>query len=142
MRCDPDRATYAPPSNLSARLHSQSACCTVLSPAFHFASLPLTLPNVYICVPRFWQAAKRFVEANSLVDRSSSQRVRGAVGGLHLLVRHWFIPEDVTPDYYHFTFWRMFQRFVAGTINVFGTQVSEKGGCTIGTVACAWCFYR
>ncbi|CAN0517451.1 unnamed protein product, partial [Ectocarpus sp. 8 AP-2014] len=43
-------------------------------------------------------------------------------GGLQLLLRHWFIPEDVTPDYYHFTFWRMFQRFVAGTINVFGTQ--------------------
>lgn len=74
------------------------------------------------------QAAERFVEANSLVDRSSSQRVRGAVGGLQLLLRHWFIPEDVTPDYYHFTFWRMFQRFVAGTINVFGTQVNFCAG--------------
>lgn len=63
------------------------------------------------------------MEADSLRDKSNSQRVRGAVGGLQLLLRHWFIPEDVTPDYYHFTFWRMFQRFVAGTINVFGTQV-------------------
>lgn len=63
------------------------------------------------------------MEAESLRDRSNSQKVRGAVGGLQLLLRHWFIPEDVTPDYYHFTFWRMFQRFVAGTINVFGTQV-------------------
>ncbi|CAM9553325.1 unnamed protein product [Laminaria digitata] len=44
------------------------------------------------------------------------------MGGLQLLLRHWFIPEDVTPDYYHFTLWRMFQRFVAGTVNVFGTQ--------------------
>ncbi|CAB1096949.1 unnamed protein product [Ectocarpus sp. CCAP 1310/34] len=70
-----------------------------------------------------WDESKeRFVEADSLRDRSNSQRVRGAVGGLQLLLRHWFIPEDVTPDYYHFTFWRMFQRFVAGTINVFGTQ--------------------
>lgn len=72
------------------------------------------------------QAKERFVEADSLRDRSNSQRVRGAVGGLQLLVRHWFIPEDVTPDYYHFTFWRMFQRFVAGTINVFGTQVGLR----------------
>lgn len=71
----------------------------------------------------FPQARERFVEADSLRDRSKSQRVRGAVGGLQLLLRHWFIPEGVTPDYYHFTFWRMFQRFVAGTINVFGTQV-------------------
>ncbi|CAM9726940.1 unnamed protein product [Ectocarpus fasciculatus] len=70
-----------------------------------------------------WDESKeRFVEAESLRDRSNSQKVRGAVGGLQLLLRHWFIPEDVTPDYYHFTFWRMFQRFVAGTINVFGTQ--------------------
>ncbi|CAN0146494.1 unnamed protein product, partial [Hapterophycus canaliculatus] len=64
----------------------------------------------------------QFVEAHSLLDRSNSQRVKGAVGSLQLLLQHWFIPEDVTPDYYHFTFWRMFQRFVAGTINVFGTQ--------------------
>lgn len=58
-----------------------------------------------------------------MLDMSNSQKVKGAVGGLQLLVRHWFIPEDVTPDYYHFTLWRMFQRFVAGTVNVFGTQV-------------------
>jgi len=82
----------------------------------------------------FKQDKSRFVEANSLLDRSNSQRVRGAVGGLQLLLRHWFIPEDVTPDYYHFTFWRMFQRFVAGTINVFGTQVcccvADRLGCS------------
>lgn len=61
--------------------------------------------------------------ANSLLSQSGSQRVMGAVGGLQLLVKHWFVPEDVTPDYYHFTCWRMLQRFIAGTINVFGTQV-------------------
>lgn len=76
--------------------------------------------------------------AKSLLDRSNSQKVRGAVGGLQLLVRHWFIPEDVTPDYYHFTLWRMFQRFVAGTINVFGTQVGFEermnGLCVHGSV--------
>lgn len=74
-------------------------------------------------------------------DRSNSQRVRGAVGGLQLLLRHWFIPEDVTPDYYHFTFWRMFQRFVAGTINVFGTQV---GWCVagVGGLGERWFFHH
>ena len=61
--------------------------------------------------------------AESLLEKSNTQKVRGAMGGLQLLLRHWFIPEDVTPDYYHFTLWRMFQRFVAGTVNVFGTQV-------------------
>lgn len=76
------------------------------------------------CVFFFFAKGKeQFVEAHSLLDRSNSQRVKGAVGSLQLLLQHWFIPEDVTPDYYHFTFWRMFQRFVAGTINVFGTQV-------------------
>lgn len=64
--------------------------------------------------------------ADSLVERSNSERVGGVIRGLPSLVRHWFIPEDVTPDYYHFTAWRMFQRFVAGTINVFGTQVSSS----------------
>lgn len=75
------------------------------------------------------QASGRFVGANSLVSQSGSQRVWGAVGGLRLLAKHWFIPEDVTPDYYHFTAWRMFQRFIAATINVFGTQV---GGDVVG----------
>lgn len=69
------------------------------------------------------KANERFVGANSLLTQSNEEKMRGAVGGLRLLIRHWFIPEDVTPDYYHFTAWRMFQRFVAGTINVFGTQV-------------------
>lgn len=64
--------------------------------------------------------------AKSLSDETNTEKVKGAVGALQLLVRHWFVPEDVTPDYYHFTIWRMFQRFVAATVNVFGTQV--KGG--------------
>lgn len=77
-------------------------------------------------IRKFLKDKERFVGAKSLQDISNSQRVKGAVGGLNLLVRHWFVPEDVTPDYYHFTLWRMFQRFVAGTVNVFGTQVGVR----------------
>lgn len=55
------------------------------------------------------------------------------MGGLQLLVKHWFIPDDVTPDYYHFTCWRMFQRFIAGTVNVFGTQVRGSRGGKVAT---------
>uniref|UniRef100_A0A7S2WMF6 Protein root UVB sensitive/RUS domain-containing protein n=1 Tax=Rhizochromulina marina TaxID=1034831 RepID=A0A7S2WMF6_9STRA len=38
------------------------------------------------------------------------------------LAQHTFVPEGVTADYYSFTRWRCFQRFVSATINVFGVQ--------------------
>jgi hypothetical protein len=33
-----------------------------------------------------------------------------------------FLPENVTHDYYAYTIWRVIQRFVSATVNVFGTQ--------------------
>ncbi|GJQ09855.1 hypothetical protein GpartN1_g1646.t1 [Galdieria partita] len=33
-----------------------------------------------------------------------------------------FFPEGVSPDYYSFTVWRVFQRLVSSTVGVFGTQ--------------------
>uniref|UniRef100_A0A0G4G9L5 Protein root UVB sensitive/RUS domain-containing protein n=1 Tax=Chromera velia CCMP2878 TaxID=1169474 RepID=A0A0G4G9L5_9ALVE len=37
-------------------------------------------------------------------------------------VQHALLPDNVTPDYYSYTFWRMVQRFLSATVNVFGTQ--------------------
>lgn len=37
-------------------------------------------------------------------------------------LHHIFIPDDVTPDYYAFTFWRFSQRCVSATVGVFGTR--------------------
>lgn len=37
-------------------------------------------------------------------------------------LRHSFVPDDVSRDYFSFTRWRCTQRFIAATVNVFGTQ--------------------
>ncbi|KAA8492218.1 Protein root UVB sensitive 1, chloroplastic [Porphyridium purpureum] len=38
------------------------------------------------------------------------------------LLKHAFIPEDVSPDYYSFSAWRFVQRIMSATVGVFGTQ--------------------
>ncbi|KAG5178432.1 vitamin B6 photo-protection and homoeostasis-domain-containing protein, partial [Tribonema minus] len=62
----------------------------------------------------------RYVDYAS--GKSKTDRFRGGIGDLRAFLKHCFIPEDVSPDYFNFTRWRIFQRFVAATVSVLGTQ--------------------
>ncbi|CAM9150574.1 unnamed protein product [Phaeothamnion confervicola] len=64
----------------------------------------------------------RFANVKLPADAGSGARLQGWLGGAKAFLRHSFIPDDVTPDYFRFTGWRVFQRFVAATVSVFGTQ--------------------
>lgn len=46
----------------------------------------------------------------------------GFVNRSQRFLRQCFLPENVTPDYYNYTRWRILQRLVSATISVFGTR--------------------
>lgn len=46
----------------------------------------------------------------------------GFINRSQRFLRQCFLPENVTPDYYTYTKWRILQRLVSATISVFGTR--------------------
>lgn len=93
-------------------------------------NLPSTPPRVILeqegssSVYISWDEAKgKYVQVAGDGGSGASGKVgNGPVQQVSDMLRHALVPEDVTPDYYSFTQWRVFQRFVAGTISVLGTQ--------------------
>uniref|UniRef100_A0A7S2ZP82 Uncharacterized protein n=1 Tax=Rhodosorus marinus TaxID=101924 RepID=A0A7S2ZP82_9RHOD len=58
-------------------------------------------------------------------------------------LRRLFLPDDVSPDYYHFTAIRFVQRIISATVNVLGTQslilaLGLKSGANNQAAAIAW----
>lgn len=53
---------------------------------------------------------------------SPKERWREFVRRRRMFLKTAFLPDDVTPDYYSFTAWRVAQRCVSATVGVFGTQ--------------------
>lgn len=46
----------------------------------------------------------------------------GLTARVQRYLRQSFLPEHVTPDYYHYTKWRVLQRLISATVSVFGTR--------------------
>jgi Vitamin B6 photo-protection and homoeostasis len=67
-------------------------------------------------------AAGRYIDTGAGRRVTNGEALQGRFSNLQAFLKHSFIPEDVSPDYFAFTRWRVFQRFVAATVNVLGTQ--------------------
>ena len=67
-------------------------------------------------------AAQRFVSTGSGTSALNGAPIAGRLANLQAFLKHSFIPEEVSPDYFSFTKWRIFQRFIAATVSVLGTQ--------------------
>jgi len=61
------------------------------------------------------------LEESELLD-SDGNRVSRDGSVLSNLIRHTFIPDSVSEDYFSYAKWKLFQRFVSSTVNVFGVQ--------------------
>ena len=64
----------------------------------------------------------RYVYRHRAGDANYEAEMRGFFQRRWLWLKQSFIPEDVSPDYYAFAQWRVFQRLMSSTIGVFGTQ--------------------